>query len=79
MKRVSRKKNHEQSFKFKNAFFSPFNAKCTMQISSETKEQMKGFSFLFFLLKCFQDEKKTQHYANFFFFFQITMQRKKET
>jgi hypothetical protein len=48
MKRVSRKKNHEKSFKFKNAIFSPFHAKCTMQLSSEIKEKMKGFSFLFF-------------------------------
>jgi hypothetical protein len=48
MKRVSRKKKHEQSFKPKDAIFSPFHAKCTMQLSSETKEKMKGFSFLFF-------------------------------
>jgi hypothetical protein len=60
---------HEQSFKPKDVIFSPFHAKSTMQLSSETKEKMKGFSFLFFLLKCFQDEKKTQPYANFFFFF----------
>ena len=45
MKRVSRKKKHEQYFKFKNAIFSHFHTKCTMQLSSETKEQMKGFSF----------------------------------
>jgi hypothetical protein len=49
MKIFSRKKKHEQSFKFKNAIFSPFHAKCTMQLLSETKEQVKGFSFLFFL------------------------------
>jgi hypothetical protein len=46
-----------------------------MQLSSETKEKNESIFFLIFLLKCFQDEKKTQPYANFFFF-QITMQNK---
>jgi hypothetical protein len=47
MKRASRKKKHEQSFKPKDAIY-PFNEKCTMQLLSETKEKMKGFSFSFF-------------------------------
>jgi hypothetical protein len=45
MKRVSRKKKHEQSFKPKDAIFSPLHAKFTMQLSSETKYKMKGFFF----------------------------------
>jgi hypothetical protein len=48
MEIISRKKKHEQSFKFKNAIFSPFLAKCTMKLLSETKEKTKGFCFLFF-------------------------------
>jgi hypothetical protein len=47
MKIVSRNKMHEQSFKPKDTIFSPFHAKCTMQLLSETKEKMKGFSSLF--------------------------------
>jgi hypothetical protein len=41
MKRVSRNKMHEQSFKPKDAIFSPFHGKCTMKISSEIKEKIK--------------------------------------
>jgi hypothetical protein len=48
--------------------FFPFHAKCTMQLSSETKEENERIFFLIFLLKCFQDEKKTKPYANSFSF-----------
>ena len=41
-KRDSSKK-HEQSFKPKNAIFSPFHEKFTMQLSSEKKSKWKDF------------------------------------
>jgi hypothetical protein len=73
MKRVSRNKKHEQSFKFKNAVFSPFHAKCTMQLLSEIKEKMKGFSLLFFFLNAFKMRRKHNPML-ILFLFQITMQ-----